>query len=54
MCGHEFGMSNNGPGWLVIRWHGIGMRGSTLCMVGNNELTLIQPVINEGWLWKLV
>jgi len=54
VCSHEFGMSNNGPWWLVIQWHGIGMRGSNLLVVGNNELVLIQPVINEGWLRMLV
>jgi len=39
---------------LVIQWHGIGMRGSTLLMVGNNELILNQHMINEGWLRMLV
>jgi len=40
-CGHEFGMGNNRPWWLVNQWHGIGMRGSNLLMIGNDELVLI-------------
>jgi len=40
--------------WLVIQWHGFGMRRNTLLMVGNNELVLIQLMINEGWLRMLV
>ena len=54
ICGHKFGMSNDEHWWLVIQWHGIGMGGCTLLMVGNNELVLIQHVINEGWLRMLV
>ena len=30
------------------------MRGSTLLMVGNNELVMIQYMINEDWLRMLV
>jgi len=39
--GYEFGMSNDGPWWLLNQWHGIGMRGSVLLMIGNDELVLI-------------
>jgi len=34
-------MGNNRPWWLVNQWHGIGMRGSNLLMIGNDELVLI-------------
>jgi len=27
--------------WLLTQWHGIGMRGSILLMIGNDELVLI-------------
>jgi len=38
VCGHEYGMSNNGPWWLVTQWHGIGMRGS---------------IFTHGWKWRV-
>ena len=54
ICGDESWHEQQWTWWLIIQWHGFGMRRNTLLMVGNNELVLIQHMINEGWLQMLV